>query len=431
MMKIKSLYILGCMLLVGCKSGTDDQKINPHPLINKTNIYAAYYAGNFGRAYMLSQAFSENNSDSVIALGSQGQLPFYYKTSEGSQFKVIKQDQDYNKISDIIINNSKGDNNNDLYIDIIGISEGHILTDEALSHLKDVFIVPEGTSFFGIDKGRIDNIISFSKRAKENGVKNVKIILWDSVDIPRLLKSSAEISRLPNHGIEFELFNFMDLSKKVKLLHNNEGLLSSAIYTGAINKSITQGDVFIKNDSFDKNKESVVLLGSYTRNEINTSKTNQIDILKKMENSVDLKKYNIIFKGHPSEVSVNEWIKDNPSLTSASYFKSFPYELWNVIGGGDHKYIYNGVNYNLFLPKPPSEIYSIFSTALYGEDANKIKIILGYNKVKLDNSEYILTSEIDRSAVEDLGEYNRWVDFTKNTNVPFVQAYDWINNIEK
>lgn len=427
MINSKGIFLLSCLFLFGCDSDENSTPPSPELPIPKqsVNIYATS-AGNFGRAFMLSSAFSSNASQTILALGS-GILPYEFKSTNEANFKVIGLENSYDRISNTVINYANNKKENSLYLGVIGISNGNLLSDEAFSYLDNIYIVPEGTSLLGYPEWRIDNIISFAKKAKENGVKNIKLVLWDSINENTLLNSSAQIAKLPTNGVDYKFFSFNEMAKKVSLFKTSEGLLSSAIYSGAINPTITENEIFVESQNFDKNKESIVLFGSYTRNEINTSKTNQIEILKHLEKIVDTKKYNILFKGHPSETSVNNWIQNNPDLSSSSYFKSFPYEIWQVVGGGEHKYTYNGVSYNLFLPKVPTYIYSMFSTALYGEDANKIKVIIGYNKVKKENTEYILTNEIDGSAIEDRNEYNRWVDWTKNTNVPFEMAYGWIN----
>lgn len=434
MIRSKSVFLLSCLFLFGC--GNDENSVPPSeqlPLPTKNiNIYTAPdYAGHFGRAFMLSSAFSSNASDTIISLGVNGNLPFDYKSLSGADYKLIKLERDINKLNQIILTSTNDKLVNNLFIDAGSVFKNpNILTNETLNSLDNIFIVPEGTSFLGAEKAVIDNIVLFAKKAKDNGVKNIKLILWDSIDRTTILNSSSQISRLPENGVDYEFINFNNMSRKINNLKTSDGLLSAAIYAGSINPSITEHKIFIQNQNFDKNKDSIVLFGSYTRNEINTSKTNQIDILKKLEKTVDHKKYNLLFKGHPSEVSVNDWIHDNPNLSSASYFKSFPYEIWQVVGGGEHKFSYNDVSHNLFLPKVPTYIYSMFSTTLYGEDANKIKVILGYNKVRLVDGEYILTNEIDGSANEDRMEYNRWVDWTKNSNVPFKMTYSWINDLK-
>lgn len=429
MVKLKNFFLISCLFLFGCNN--DEISMSPSTDIKlpsptqSVNIYATS-AGNFGRAFMLSSAFSSNVSQTIIALGS-GNLPYEFKSINGADFKVIGLENKYESINNTVINYANNKENN-LYLGVIGISDGNLLSDEAFSYLDNIYIVPEGTSLLGYPEWRINNIISFAKKAKENGVKNINLALWDSIDENTLLNSSSQLAKLPSNGVDYYFFNFNEMAKKVSLFENSEGLLSAAIYAGAINPSIIDSDIFVESKSFDKDKESIVLFGSYTRNEINTSKTNQIEILKNLEKIIDHKKYNLIFKGHPSEGSVNNWIQNNNNISSSSYFKSFPYEIWQVVGGGEHKYTYNNVSYNLYLPKVPTYIYSMFSTALYGEDANKIKVIIGYNKVKHENTEYILTNEVDGSAIEDRNEYNRWVDWTKNKNVPFEMTFDWINN---
>lgn len=427
MVNLKKIFLLSCLFLFGCNNDEPSTSLPvelPSPT-QSVNIYATS-AGNFGRAFMLSSAFSSNVSQTIMALGS-GKLPYEFKSITGAEFKVIGLENKYEPISNTVINYANHNKENNLYIGVISISNGNLLSDEAFSYLDNIYIVPEGTSLLDYPEWRINNIISFAKKAKENGVKNVNLALWNSIDNNTLLNSSAQIAKLPSNGVGYYFFNFNDMAKKVSLFDNSEGLLSAAIYTGAINPSIIDSDIFIESTSFDKNKESIVLFGSYTRNEINTSKTNQIEILKNLEKIVDHEKYNIIFKGHPREVSVNNWIENNPIISSSSYFKSFPYEIWQVVGGGEHKYTYNDVSYNLYLPKVPKYIYSMFSTTLYGEDANKIKVIIGYNKVKHENTEYILTNEVDGSAIEDKYEYNRWADWTKNKNIPFEMTFDWIH----
>lgn len=432
-MNLKYILLLICFILGGCgdSNGTDTSIPDTSgPDVstpkNTINIYASS-DGHFGKAFMLSSAFSSDVSQTILAMGLESQ-PYEYRSTNGNSYKVIGVENDYNKISDLVINHSNSELKNNLYLGIIQVSSGALLTNEAFKQLDSIYIVPEGTSLLNASSRVVDGVISFAKKAKGNGVKNVKLVIWDSINENILLNSGAQIARLPANGVGYEFFSFDDMAKKIHALKTDEGLLSAAIYTGAISNSITSNDIFIENkSSFDKDKDSVVLIGSYTRNEINTSKTNQIEILKKLESLIDFEKYNLIFKGHPSEVSVNQWIQDNPDLSSASYFKSFPYEIWQVLGEGEHRYSYNDVSYSLFLPKVPSVIYSVFSTTLYGENPEKINTILGYNKITLNDEDYMLTDEVDGSSIEDFNEYTRWSSWTNNNQVPFKMTHDWIN----
>ncbi|MFQ2352634.1 MULTISPECIES: hypothetical protein [Aeromonas] len=425
-MRIYHIVLLGFLFLSGCGGEGGSATTSEIKPSEEINFYATN-AGNFGRAFMLASAYSGNVEKTIITTGLN--FPTYeFRSPNGAEFKVIGQDNSYVNISNLIIENTSASKKNNLYLGVISISDGQKLTADAFKAIDNIYIVPEGTSIFVYPKWRIDNIISFAKTAKEYGVKNVKLMLWDSINKSEIANSSVEIKILPENGVNYEFFSFSNMADKIKFLKTNEGLLSTAIYSGAINPSITDDDIFIKSRNFDETKESAVFLGSYTRNEINTSKSNQIEILKKLEKTIDHQKYNLIFKGHPSEVSVNDWISNNTDTSSASYFKSFPYELWQIIGGGEHKYSYNGVTYNLFLPKAPTEIYSLFSTSLYAEKSDKIKTIIGYNKVISNDGEFILTNEVDPSAVEDLVEYNRWTALTTNIKVPFKMAYAFIND---
>ncbi|WOE86642.1 hypothetical protein [Aeromonas veronii] len=425
-MRIHHIVLLGVLFLSGC-GGEGGSASTPEKIPSEGINFYATNAGNFGRAFMLASAYSGNIEKTIITTGLN--LPTYeFRSPNGAEFKVIGQDNSYTNISNLIVENASASKENNLYLGVISISDGQKLTTDAFKSIDNIYIVPEGTSIFVYQNWRIDNIISFAKIAKENGVKNVKLILWDSINKSEISNSSAEIKRLPENGVDYEFFSFDNMADKIKSFKTTEGLLSTAIYSGAINPSITDNDIFIRSRNFDDKKESVVFIGSYTRNDINTSKTNQIEILKKLEKTIDHQKFNLIFKGHPSEISVNDWISNNTDISSASYFKSFPYELWQIIGGGEHKYSYNGVTYNLFLPKAPTEIYSVFSTSLYAEKSDKITKIIGYNKVISNDGEFILTNEVDPSAVEDIAEYNRWSALTKNIIVPFKMAYAFIND---
>lgn len=416
------------LFLSSCKYSSTQINVTTPPS-DSVNIYAAYYGGNFGRIFMLAQAFSTKSPNSIIAMGTQGNLPFEYKSNTGVNVEVKKNITKYKDISNLILYNTNKNKDNNLYIDDVGITKGMRLTNSALKQLSNIYIVPEGTASLNFNNTQINNIINFSKIAKNNGVKNVYYMLWDSINPDSLKTSNAPISRLSSNGINFEPINFDKLSNNIKNLDSTDGFISASIYSGAINSRITSENIFVENNSFDINKENIVFLGSYTRNEINTSKTNQIKIIKHLENIIDRNKYNIIFKGHPSETSVNNWIQNNPSETSSSYFKSFPYEIWMIVGGGDHKYTFNDISYSLYLPKYPKEIYSIFSTSLYSENKNTIKIVLAYNDIKWNGAEYILTDRVNSSAEEDKKEYIRWVNLTNINLVPFKMTFDWINDV--
>ena len=423
----KKVFILIVFFLFGCNDEATQVIVNKPS--SSVNIYAAYYGGNFGRIFMLTNAFSTISPKSIIAMGNQGQLPFEYKLNTGVNVEVRNNITSYNDISNLLSYNTNSSKQNNLYIDDVGISKGMLLTDNAFQHLENIFIVPEGTASLNFNNEKINNIISFSKRAKLNGVKNIYYMLWNSINLDILQDINAPISRLSKNGINFKPIDFEEMSKNIKGLNSSDGLISASIYTGAISQKIITDGIFIESKVFDKTKDNLLLLGSYTRNEINTSKTNQIEILKHLENTIDLNKYNIIFKGHPREASVNDWIANNPDKTSSSYFKSFPYEIWMAIGGGEHEFTFNDVSYSLYLPTSPREIYSIFSTSLYSVKTNKIDMILGYNTVQWNGNEYVLTNNVNASAEEDKKEYDQWVKLTKTTTVPFKMTYDWINNM--
>lgn len=141
---------------------------------------------------------------------------------------------------------------------------------------------------------------------------------------------------------------------------------------------------------------------------------------------MDISQNNIIFKGHPREISVNEWVENNSN--EISYFLSFPYELWQIIGHGDYVYKYDNVDYNMYLPKQPKEIHSIFSTTLYGEDKAKIKNIFGYNKLNESKELVSLKHEV---GIGDEDEFERWNKLTGSEITPFTYTFNFINEERK
>lgn len=387
------------------------------------NIYATDVAG-FTRAFMLANAFSSKDGKTTLAIGKFGDYPFEYISKNGSEFEITPQVTGYVKISELVLNKIEPGRKVNLYLQVIPASDGMLLSHAAFREIDSIYLVPEGTSIFTYSQWRIDNLILFAKKAKAQGVKKVTLILWDSINENALLNSDLTIAQLKNNGIDYKFSNFNNMSKEIKTLDNASALITAALYTGAMNESSLSAPVFKKSQSFDETKENIALLGSYTRDEPQVSLANQIAALTNLERITDLNKYNVIFKGHPSELSVNEWI--NTNSTSISYFNSFPYEVWQIIGAGEYKYSYNSVDYSLYLPKVPEEIYSIFSTSLYAEDSNKIKIILGYNNI--DANTALINTEHSVS-INDRAEYTRWQLLTAHTNTPFELIFNWMNTM--
>ncbi|WNC71289.1 hypothetical protein RGQ13_14305 [Thalassotalea psychrophila] len=418
-MKLKYLLItIFNLALIGCNDDDNSSKT-----IDKIDIYATH-GGNFGRAFMLGRTFSSNTKESILALGvGSPSYPYVYTSKNGAEVTVRELVKNFQDISEIIVNTADGNTEIDAYLSVIPVTDGGLLSNKAFSQLDTIYVIPEGTSIFEYEKYRIDNIISFAAKAKENGVKNVKLVLWDSIDEQTLLNSDLQIGRLKSNGVDYEFINFNAMSSEISDLKTSSGLISTGFYIGSINIEALEAPVFKESETFDADKESIVLFGSYTRDEPNVSYVNQVDILKNLETTIDLSENNLIFKGHPSEISVNDWIDDNSS--DISYFLSFPYEIWQLIGEGSFNYTYDNLEYNMSLPKQPLEMYSIMSTTLYGEDANKIKKVLGYNNI---NSNSELTDEYHSGGIAHYDLYSDWITLTGNTVTPFEYTYDWINN---
>ncbi|MGL5560274.1 MAG: hypothetical protein ACRDC3_14100, partial [Paraclostridium dentum] len=314
-----------------------------------------------------------------------------------------------------------GDKNTNIYLGVIPITEGQALSEEAFGSLNSIYLVPEGTSLLNYEDWRIDNIIKFSQKAKLHGTNEVKLILWDSIDKNELLNSDLQIARLENAGISYEFVSFNKMSKKIKTHGLEDELITAAIHSGAIGESVLSEHIFSASTEYNENLKNVILFGSYTIDNPDVSYTNQVEILKKLETTYSPNEYNIIFKGHPREISVNDWIENNSK--HISFFKSFPYEIWQILGKGEFHYKYNEEDYSLILPESPSKIYSIFSTTLYGEDARKIETILGYNSIDSSNN---LTEDVHPITSSDITEYNRWKNLTGETLTPFKMTYDWV-----
>lgn len=388
---------------------------------NKINIYATNL-GNYGRAFMLASAFSENVSLSTLAIGvTNANYPVVCKSKSHKNIEIMQLIDDFKKISDLVIRKKLNGNIN-LYLSLASVTSGEILTKEAFGSLDSIYVVPNGTSLFVYPDWRIDNIIKFAQKAKLYGVNSVKLIIWDSVDKKLLLKSNLQIARLERSGVDYEFVNFSEMSNKIKHSNTEGEVISAAIYSGAIEESVLSEPIFSESAEYNEDFKNIVLLGSYTIDDNSVSYRNQVEILTKLERDYNYGKYNIIFKGHPKDVSVNRWIENNSS--KISYFKSFPYEIWQILGEGDILFKYNDEIYKITLPAVPYKIYSIFSSVLYGENVDKIELILGYNSVGPSGN---LTKDIHFVTSSDATEYSMWKMLTGNRLTPFKMTYDWLN----
>lgn len=417
---IFALSLTVTLLISGCNN-KNEQNEQPK-LENSVSIYATS-AGNYGRAFMLSRAYSSNVDTTILAIGLGGpEYPFEYTSINNAQFNVTPLETNFDDISQTIMDEHHSDMGMDLYLGVIPVTDGELLTADAFSNLDNIYLVPEGTGLLEYSADRIDNIILFANKAKEYGVKNIKLILWDSISKKALLESDLAIAKLESNGVDYEFISFNDMSKDIKMLDTGSALLSTAFYSGAIEKSALIEPIFTESQTFNEDNENAVFIGSYTKDDPNISYVNQSDILTELESDVDLENYNLIFKGHPRETSVNDWIDDNSN--SISYFKSFPYEIWQVLDGGEYTYMYDNLEYQLTLPRAPSIIYSIMSTMLYGEDSNKMQVILGYSAVSSSDE---LTNESTPYTESSKKVYEKWTSLTNNIDVPFKMTYDWIN----
>lgn len=406
-------------ILFGCNN-KDEVRLTTE--LNQTISIYSGSKSNFDRAYMLANAFSSNDAVSILAIGIDEE-EFTYTSKSGAEIKVVPNlYSDFSQLSQLIVENSSDDKKFNLFISSMDVERNSLLSDEAFSIVDEIYVVIEGTASLGSSGELLDSAKAFYQKAIKNGVKSVQYVIWDSVKEDILIKEDG-IGSLAEAGIGFHFVNFNKMKEKIDFFDVDGGLISAAIYTGAISKSIVGKQIFETSNSYSQDKETIVLFGSYTANEPNVSFVNQVEMLKRIEDSVDLGKYNIVFKGHPREVSVNDWINNNSN--NISYFLSFPYEIWQVIGQGYYVYHYGNVKYNMYLPKEPSKIYSVFSSTLYGEDASKIISILGYNK--LDEFDNITNFKHD-IGIGDVDEYNRWGRLTGNTSVPFLFTYDFIKN---
>lgn len=396
-----------------------------HPLFaddrEGVDFFTISRASNFDTTFMVTSAFESNKKRVILATAKTDMVKEY------GNVKVINRLQDKNSLTDVINANSDIDDTGErtLYCDMNAAFYAKISKD-ALSKLDRIVIIPEGTSVFNYDTSTLDLILAFAVNAKANGVKNVDIGLWSSIDIQEMIKTGSDLSKMPGRGVGFFVFDFAEIAKSVREKGNQGFVISASIDSGSIRDSAMTSGAFVKSKSYDVNKKSLVFFGSYTRPDVNVSKTNQIEILKKLDAIVDLSKYNIIFKGHPSETTVNDWIDANPNKSSSSYFHSFPFETWIVLGAGEHKYNYDGVDYVLPLPAEPSEIYAVFSTSLYTESVEKIKLLLGYNDISDVGGALTLTSTAHESAEPSRTLYNEWKSLTGATS-PFEMTYNFVN----
>ncbi|MCB2381950.1 MULTISPECIES: hypothetical protein [Shewanella] len=405
--------------LLGCNN-KDEVRLTTE--LNQTISIYSGSKSNFDRAYMLANAFSSNDAVSILAIGTDEE-EFTYTSKSGAEIKVVPNlHSDFSQLSQLIVENSSDDKKFNLFISSMDVERNSLLSDEAFSIVDEIYVVIEGTASLGSSGELLDSAKTFYQQAIKNGVKSVEYVVWDSIKEDLLMKEGG-IGLLAEAGIGFHFVSFNEMKEKIDILGVDGGLISAAIYTGAISKSIVGKQIFEKSITYSEDKDTVVLFGSYTRDEPKVSYVNQINILDKIESISNLDKYNVVFKGHPREVAVNDWIADNSK--SISYFLSFPYEIWQVLGQGTYVYQFDNIEYSMYLPREPSQIYSVFSSTLYGEDVSKIRAILGYNKLdELDN----ITNHMHDVGVGDVDEYERWSRLTENSNVPFIFTYDFIQN---
>ena len=409
--------------LFGCNEKSPDNNVEIISLNETISLYSGSKS-NFDRAYMLANAFSSNDAVSILAIGSDID-EFDYTSKAGAEITVTPNLlSDFSKLSQLIIESASSEMKFKLYISSMDVERNRLLTDEAFSLVDEIYVIIEGTASIGSSGELLNSATNFYKQAIKNGVNSVKYVIWDSINLDRLHQEGG-IGSLLEQGISFHFINFNEMKNRIDFLETDGGLISASIYTGAINKSNVGQQIFEKSSTYDEQKETVVLFGSYTRGEPKVSYVNQTEILGFLDGKINLDEYNVIFKGHPKETAVNEWIQKNSD--SISYFLSFPYEIWQVLGQGDYTYQYNNTEYTMYLPKQPREIYSIFSSSLYGEDINKIKVILGYNKLDALDS---ITNEKHDVGTADMLEFERWNRLVGDSNVPFIFTYNFINPIK-
>lgn len=370
---------------------------------------------------MLASAYSSDANLTVMAIGAkEATYPNVIESTSENKYEITPRVHHLNELDSLILNTAEKTNHISLYIGIISVVNGENLSCEALEKIENIYLIPEGTSIFEYTKEHIKKIITFKDNALNCGLKNINLILWDSINENTLLNSDYAIAQLPQHAIGYEFVNFNEMAKKIKHSNNQSALISSLFYSESIALTYLNNNVFKQNETYDNKKENIVLLGSYSND--TASYYNQINLLSALENKIDKSKYNLIYKGHPKDISVNHWIDKNSS--SISYFNAFPYEIWQVLGEGEYHFTYENSMYSLSLPSIPKEINGIFSTLFYAQDSSTIKNIFAFNLLDKNNN---LTPEIHPDSIEDKKEVQRWQTLTMQNKVSFHLIYDWLN----
>lgn len=159
------------------------------------------------------------------------------------------------------------------------VERNKTLSDDAFSLVDEIYVVLEGTASFDSHGPLLDSAVNFYKKAKSHGVNSVKYVVWDSINKEALVKET-NIGSLSNDGIEFHYVSFNEMKERIDTLNNDGGLISAAIYAGSINKSVVGNQIFKTSKNYDPVKDTVVLFGSYTKNEPDVSYVNQVEILK-------------------------------------------------------------------------------------------------------------------------------------------------------
>ena len=234
--------------------------------------------------------------------------------------------------------------------------------------------------------------------------------------------SSYSISKLPENGVDFNFINFDVFSQRIKENKNESALISGIFYSGTIAVSYLNDPIFMKDSTFSEEKENIVFLGSYAGND-NVAFQNQKELLSKLEKTIDVGKYNLIYKPHPKEYKTRRWIEE--SNKNISYFNDVPYEFWQVLAGHQYVFNYKGNEHAMNFPRGAKSIYGIFSTSLYGEEMDEIKHVFSFNELAFDGT---LSPEIGESALEDKKEFKRWQELTKTNNTLYSTSFEWLHS---
>lgn len=405
-------------MLFGCYIHENNKKIKIEEKSNKSVIYALS-RGNYGIAFMLSHAYSSRADKVILAVGQKKwTYPIYYQSSNNTQYYTVESQIKLAGIEPLI--DQYASVNTQLFISAVAIANGDELSCESLKKIKEINLVPEGTSIFEYKKEVIDKFIHFKNKVNNCGQAKVNLVLWDSIDINKLMGKDYPLSLLPKAGIDFNLINFDEMAKKIKQFNNGGAFIASAFYNTALVESYLEKPIFEKAKGFDKAKKSIAFLGGYSFYHQGAF-INQKKLLEKLIKITDGKKYNLIYKAHPRDLRVNYWIeKDNKPI---SYFNLVPYEFWQVLGEGNYQFEYKNKTYEMYFPPKPHKIYGIFSTSFYSEAPGKLKEVFAYNKVSHNE---ILLPEKAKGAEEDKKEFIRFQYLTQNDEAKFSTTFNWL-----